>query len=540
MRRFSELYEELDTTTATRIKVAAMTRYFREALPADAAWATYILSGRRLKRFIGPARLAAWLVEVAALPGWLVEETRAAVGDLAETVALLMQEPEVRAGPLRGVEGSLAGWIEGQLLPLRAASEEHQRRQITGWWRELPYGECFLVTKLLTGSLRVGVSEILVIRALAEVTGIERALLTRRLMGDWTPSAEFWHALCTPSVQPLDDASPYPFALAAPLETAAQATLPQTLGARVDWLAEWKWDGIRAELVRRGGAVYLWSRGEELVTPRFPEVALAAAVLPPGTVLDGELVVWRAGAVQPFAELQQRIGRRKLNSALLERLPVRFLAYDLLERDGIDWRERPLRERRAALEELLGAAAGTLGLSPRLEGDDWSDLTRLREQSRERGVEGLMLKSLNSPYVGGRTRGIWWKWKVTPYSFDAVMLYAHPGHGRRSNLYTDYTFAVWRGTDLVPVAKAYSGLTDAEILSLDRWIRAHTRERFGPTRAVEPSQVFELAFEGIARSSRHKSGVALRFPRILRWRRDKPASEADSLAALEAVLDAGS
>jgi DNA ligase-1 len=526
VRRFSALYEELDTTTATGVKVAAMARYFREVPPADAAWAAYILSGRRLKRLIGPARLAAWLVTASGLPAWLVEETRAAVGDLAETIALLMESATPTAS-----DDSLSRWIETALLPLRNASEEAQAQQVIDWWRTLPYRECFLVNKLLTGGLRVGVSQLLLTRALTEVTGIERALLTRRLMGDWTPSEHFWNSLVAAAGTALERSAPYPFCLASPLEAA-----PETLGARADWNAEWKWDGIRAQIVRRAGEVWIWSRGEELITERFPEVASAARALPDGCVLDGELLAWRGGAVQSFADLQQRIGRKNLNAAMLAKVPVRFLAYDLLEVGAEDIRDLELRTRRARLEQLLGRAEGVLGLSPIIADASWSGLERLRGEARARGVEGMMLKAAASRYLGGRVRGGWWKWKIEPHTVDAVMLYAHPGHGRRSNLYTDYTFAVWNGSNLVPVAKAYSGLTDVEILALDRWIRAHTRERFGPTRAVEPSQVFELAFEGIAASSRHKSGVALRFPRILRWRTDKPASEADQLHDLQRLL----
>jgi DNA ligase-1 len=369
---------------------------------------------------------------------------------------------------------------------------------------------------------------------LAEVLEISRADVARRLMGEWRPSAAFWEALKSGEAPASDPSAPYPFYLASPLEDAVTS-----LGAPADWQIEWKWDGIRGQLIRRQGQCFLWSRGEELVTERFPEIiAAAAALLPDGVVLDGEIVAWRDGAVQPFADLQQRIGRKKLTLEILERVPVRFLAYDLLEQDGADIRELPLRERRARLDALLASAPGVLSLSPIVGDATWETLATMRDESRARSVEGLMLKARESPYGTGRQRGAWWKWKIEPYSFDAVMLYAQPGHGRRSNLYTDYTFGVWRDEELVPVAKAYSGLSNSEISELDRWIRAHTIEKFGPVRAVEPTQVFELAYEGIAASTRHKSGIALRFPRILRWRNDKPPREADTLANLQAVLEA--
>jgi DNA ligase 1 len=528
MRAFAALYEELDTTQSTNLKVAAMARYFREAPPADAAWATYMLSGRRLKRFIGPALLKRWLIEEVALPEWLVNESYSSVGDLAETIALLTAGS---AHAESNMDAALADWIEDRLLPLRDADDDVQRRTIVGWWRELPYRQCFLLNKLLTGELRVGVSQLLVTRALADVTGIERTELAGRLMGDWQPGTRFWQSLHAAESPRSDPAVPYPFFLASPLEGD-----PSQLGERSAWQAEWKWDGIRGQLIRRAGECHLWSRGEEKMTERFPEIVDAAGSLPEGVVLDGEVVAWKDGHVQPFALLQQRIGRKKLTAAILESVPVRFLAYDLLELGGKDFRAEALRDRRAQLEKILAAASPLLQVSPLLTDETWEQLAAARAASRERNVEGLMLKALDSGYGTGRQRGAWWKWKIAPHSFDAVMIYAQPGQGRRSNLYTDYTFGVWRDHELVPVAKAYSGLSNPEIEQLDRWIRAHTVEKFGPVRSVEPTQVFELAYEGIAASGRHKSGIALRFPRILRWRVDKPASEADTLANLQAVL----
>jgi DNA ligase-1 len=528
MRAFAALYEELDTTQSINLKVAAMARYFREAPPADAAWATYMLSGRRLKRFIGPALLKRWLIDEAALPEWLIDESYSSVGDLAETIALLTAGS---AHAESSDDTSLADWIEERLLPLRDEDEELQRRTIVGWWRELPYRQCFLLNKLLTGELRVGVSQLLVTRALAEVTGIERTELAGRLMGDWQPGAMFWQTLHAAESPRTDPAVPYPFFLASPLEGE-----PSQLGERSRWQAEWKWDGIRGQLIRRAGECHLWSRGEEKITERFPEIVDAAASLPDGAVLDGEVVAWKDGRVQPFALLQQRIGRKKLTASILESVPVRFLAYDLLELDGSDVRAEPLRERRGRLETLLATASPLIRISPLVTEASWEQLAEARAASRARNVEGLMLKALDSAYGIGRQRGAWWKWKIEPHSFDAVMIYAQPGQGRRSNLYTDYTFGVWRDQELVPVAKAYSGLSNPEVEQLDRWIRAHTVEKFGPVRSVEPTQVFELAYEGIAASGRHKSGIALRFPRILRWRTDKPAAEADTLANLQAVL----
>lgn len=532
MRRFARLFDELDTTTATTLKVDALRRYFAEAPPADAAWAAYILSGRSLRRLVGPALLRKWLVDACGLPEWLVEETRESVGDLAEAIALLMagtDEPDAT-----GDEG-LAAWIEGELLPLRGAAEAVQRERVTGWWRSLPYLQCFLVNKLLTGSLRVGVSELLVVRALSEHTGQPRPAITRALMGDWVPGEAFWRSLLKAEGAQADPARPYPFFLASPLEEP-----PASLGDARDFLAEWKWDGIRAQLVRRAGETWLWSRGAELITGHFPEIVDAAAALADGTVLDGEIVHWAGDAPGSFAGLQQRIGRRRLTAAVLQGIPVRFLAFDLLEEDGRDLRARALVERRLRLREVIARLDGArFALSEAIQASEWTALAALRAQSRERGVEGLMIKALESEYGSGRRRGAWWKWKIAPRTFDGVLMYAQPGHGRRSGLYTDYTFGAWDGDRLLPVAKAYSGLTDPEIAKLDRWIRANTVEKFGPVRSVRPELVFELAFEGIAASPRHKSGIAMRFPRILRQRHDKPPAEADTVAGLRALLGPG-
>ena len=537
MRRFAELFESLDTTTSTLAKVEAMSSYFRAAPPADAAWAVYVLIGRRVKRSVGPAQLREWLRETADLPEWLIDETYGSVGDLAETIALLVANDAADAAAHADV--SLTSWFNDRILPLAAQGPDERRQHVVGWWRELPYRECFLVNKLLTGSLRVGVSRSLVTRALAECLEQPRIQIERALIGAWHPGAEFWTALAR-NEGSLHVAHPYPFYLASPLEGEAHR-----LGARAEWLAEWKWDGIRGQIVRRAGQCTLWSRGEEIITERFPEIVAAAAALPDGTVLDGEILAWKGDGVLPFAQLQQRIGRSKLTAKILKDIPARFVAYDLLEQDGVDLRTQPLRERRAALERLIEggggaregtAAPGVLTVSPAVPEDSWEALAAAREQARTRGVEGLMLKSWQSPYGTGRQRGGWWKWKIDPLVFDGVLLYAAPGHGRRSNLYTDYTFGVWNGDALVPIAKAYSGLTDVEIRRLDQWIRANTREKFGIVRSVEPVQVFELAYEGIARSPRHKSGIAMRFPRILHWRTDKPAAEADTLDALRRVL----
>ncbi len=527
MKAFTELYAALDETTRTNAKVAAMAGYFAAAPPADAAWAAHFLSGNRPKRLIPARRLAGWAGERAGVPEWLFGECHQAVGDLAETVALLLD-----GGP--GAGGSLAHWVEERLLALRGLDEEAQRAAVVAAWSELDGRQIFVWNKLITGAFRVGVSRRLVLRALARATDIDAATLAHRLMGGWRPSADAWRRLIAPDTRDADLSRPYPFCLAHPL-----AGEPDELGEVDAWQAEWKWDGIRAQLIRRSGQVFLWSRGEELVTDRFPELAEAGRLLPDGTALDGELVAWRDGAPLPFGELQRRIGRKQLGRRILDEVPAALVAYDLLEDGGEDARGLPLDERRRRLEKLVAGlpANQVLRLSPTVDADGWQELAARRDEARRRGAEGLMLKRRDSPYGVGRQRGAWWKWKVDPYTVDAVLLYAQRGHGRRASLYTDYTFAVWDGDALVPFAKAYSGLTDAEIRQVDRFVRRHTRERFGPVRSVEPRLVFELAFEGISRSTRHKSGVAVRFPRMARWRRDKKAEAADTLETVKGLLD---
>ena len=586
MKAFARLYADLDASGSTSHKVEAMVRYLREAPPADAAWATYFLAGGKPRQVV-PARLLREAArEVSGLPEWLVDESYSSVGDLAETIAHLLPDGQACA-PL-----GLSQWMEERLLPLRGAQAEVGIEALKTWWSQLDWNGRFALNKLITGGLRVGVSKQLVVRALAEVAGLEATLIAQRMIGYTDarrmPDAQRYLALIEPVVEGVavlaTGGQPYPFFLAHPLQGDVAS-----LGALQDWQVEWKWDGIRAQLVMRGEQVWLWSRGEELITERFPEIERAARKLVEGSglvrpaldgplrdglVLDGEVLAWDVARSRPlpFAALQRRITRKTLTAAIAREAPAVFVAYDLLESAGQDWRDRPLAARRAQLEFLIGQLADegaarnapnapnapkaasserpmteVLSLSPVLAASDWPELAALRESSRERGVEGFMLKRRSSLYGIGRTRteGVdWWKWKVEPYSIDAVLVYAQRGHGRRASLYTDYTFALWsraagEGTEppaLLPFAKAYSGLSDDEIAQVDAVIRRTVIEKFGPVRSVTPTLVFELGFEGISRSPRHKSGVAVRFPRILRWRTDKTVDQANTLTDLHALL----
>jgi DNA ligase-1 len=551
MKAFSALYLRLDETTSSNAKLAAMADYFRNAPPADAAWAVYFLAGGKPRQLVPAKVLREFAQQAAGMPAWLFEECYQSVGDLAETIALLV--PPASDSTTRAEEG-LSHWMEARLLPLRGLPPAEIIARLKEYWAALDGGARFVCGKLITGNFRVGVSRLLVTRALAAVCGVDSKRIAQRLVGytdigRLPQAAHFLRLIAAESGDendPLSSIHPYPFFLAQPLQLPIESFAAQ-LGPPTDWQIEWKWDGIRAQVVKRGGQAGVWSRGEELVTDRFPELAAMARLLPDGTVLDGEIVAWLDQQVQPFARLQQRLGRKNLSAKLLADIPVCLLAYDLLEWRGQDWRMRPQTERRGQLEELvveMGMNAPALQLSPLLSGGDWIEIELQRQESRSRGVEGMMLKARTSGYGVGRTSnaGMWWKWKVDPFSVDAVLIYAQRGHGRRAGLYSDYTFAVWDGSpqsgvrQLVPFAKAFSGLTDAEINAVDAIIRRTTVEKFGPVRSVLPTQVFELGFEGIARSSRHKSGIAVRFPRMLRWRKDKPVEEADTLETLAALL----
>jgi DNA ligase 1 len=606
MKDFTDLYAALDSTTKTNEKIEALRQYFQNAAPADSAWAIYFLTGRKPKQLIQAPKVVAWAIESAEIPEWLFAESYDAVGDLAETIALLLPNAETTATQ------SLTYWVEQRLLPLKGMREDLQKEAMLAAWNELDEAQRFIWNKLITGAFRVGVSQQLVIRALALVIGIEPAVVAHRLMGNWEPTAEFYIDLTKVDTGAAALSRPYPFYLAYPFEGD-----PQSLGTVEEWQCEWKWDGIRCQLIKREGQSFLWSRGEDLITERFPELVQMAEGLPDGTVIDGEILPWKEANVLPFNQLQHRIGRKTLSKKMLADIPVILMSYDLLELNGQDIRELPLFKRRELLTKLacgisivasdygikeagiatpplftekkhslihaaeqlhlpfierqplvnesvelneqtdrqgdrecdrgvdheVGRVYATcqrldtrLRLSPLVIASSWNELLEKRKDARALNVEGLMLKRLTSPYKVGRQRGDWWKWKVNPYTIDAVLIHAQRGSGKRASLYTDYTFGVWDGDALVPVAKAYSGLTDSEIQQVDAFVRQNTIDKFGPVRTVKPFLVFELGFEGIQKSARHKAGVAVRFPRMLRWRQDKPAAEADSLDTLKQLL----
>ncbi|WP_209328883.1 ATP-dependent DNA ligase [Lunatimonas salinarum] len=526
MKQFSDLFSRLDQSNKTKDKLEYLKNFFLEAPDSDKIWTLALFAHRRPKRTVTASQLREWCQEVAQIPVWLFDECYHTVGDLAETIALLLPPASQQSSK------SLTEWVR-MLKSLADIPEQERKPLIIQAWFQLSKEERFVFTKLITGGFRVGVSQNMVTQAIADAYQIEKSEVAHRIMGNWDPAQTSFEALIL-SRNPADDLSrPYPFCLAHGVDFEVK-----DLGEASEWLVEWKWDGIRGQLIRRKGQTYLWSRGEELITEKFPELVFMAESLPNGTVLDGELLPYGPSGPLPFAVLQTRLGRKTVSKKLMESAPIVFVAYDILESQGKDLRAGSLVSRRSILQALVASIKHPcLLFSAEIADGSWNSLSELREQSRKRKAEGLMLKRKSSPYEAGRKRGNWWKWKIDPLTVDGVLLYAQKGHGRRADLYSDYTLAVWDGELLIPFAKAYSGLTDAEMAEVDRFVKQHTKERFGPVRTVTPELVFEIAFEGIQESARHKSGIALRFPRILRWRQDKKPKDANTLSDLKVLLE---
>jgi DNA ligase 1 len=527
LKQFAALVSVLGTSTKTNDKLDALSDYFATANDKDKVWVIAIFSGRRPKRAVNSTQLATWCTELTPLPAWLFEESYHTVGDLAETIALLL--PEATAAQ---ASHPLHHYLE-TLISIEKEPEAVRKQFIVASWEAMDYGERFVFNKLITGGFRIGVSQKTMVNALAKTIKLDPSIIAHRISGNWDPVTTTFEELLSEQASSSDHSKPYPFYLAYALEED-----PSSLGEPGEWQAEWKWDGIRGELIKRNNEFFVWSRGEELMTEKFPEYAVLKNLLPNGLALDGEIIPSLDGRPLPFALLQTRIGRKNITKKQLLEAPITFFAYDLLEYEGNDMRESSLVERRSLLERITAEINNPiLLLSPVINFSSWEELTSLRTQSRNIGSEGIMLKRKNSSYQVGRKRGDWWKWKIDPLVIDAVMIYAQKGHGRRSNLYTDYTFAVKDGEKLVSFAKAYSGLTDKEFAEVDNFVKRNSLEKFGPVRTVKPELVFEIAFEGIAASNRHKSGVALRFPRINRWRKDKKPEEINTLEDLKKMLE---
>ncbi len=523
---FAELVYRLGTHTKTNDKLDAIIKYFAAAQDRDKVWMIALFSGRRPRRTISGSKLAEWCAELIGLPLWLFEESYHTVGDLSETIALLIPEK------YEGSDKSLSWYVE-KFQEMEKSDEAAKKEFIIQSWQELNSKERFVFNKLLSSTFRVGVSQSMMVNALAKTVSLESSVIAHRISGNWDPSTTSFDELLASQPTITDHSKPYPFYLAYALEQE-----PALLGEPGEWQAEWKWDGIRGQIIKRNGLLFVWSRGEDLITDKFPEYTSLTEKLPDGTVIDGEILPVQNGTVLNFNVLQTRIGRKNVTRKQLEEAPAGIFAYDLLEQDGEDIRQLSMEERRHRLAAIVADVnLPNLILSPIVPFQSWEELSQLRLKARNNNSEGLMLKRKSSPYQVGRKRGDWWKWKIDPLTIDAVMIYAQKGTGRRSNLYTDYTFAVRDGDKLVSFTKAYSGLTDKEFAQVDNFVKRNSIEKFGPVRTVKPELVFEIAFEGIAASNRHKSGVALRFPRMLRWRKDKPPEEINTLEDLKKMLE---
>ncbi len=535
MKQFADLVNVLGTSTKTNDKLKALQNYFAVAADKDKTWVIAIFSGRRPKRIINSTILQGWCREIIGITQWLFDECYHTVGDLGETIALLLPEPEHRTAFTS--EHTLSYYLE-TFIRIEKEADEVKKEFIIDSWQQMGRNEKFVFIKLITGGFRIGVSQKMMVNALAKSVDISPSIIAHRISGNWDPAETAFDNLLSEDAANTDFSKPYPFYLAYAVEEDLKS-----LAEENQWQAEWKWDGIRGQVIKRNNDFFVWSRGEELMTEKFPEYNEFKNMLPEGTVIDGEIISLAAPAQDgifrplPFAALQTRIGRKNITKKQLTEAPVGFIAYDLLEYLGEDIRYRPMVERRALLEEIIGNIHHpALHISPVIPFTNWDELREVRTGSRDMGSEGIMLKRKDSPYQVGRKRGDWWKWKIDPLTIDAVMIYAQKGHGRRSNLYTDYTFAVKDGDKLIPFTKAYSGLTDKEFAQVDNFVKRNSLEKFGPVRTVKPALVFEIAFEGIAASNRHKSGVALRFPRMSRWRTDKKPDEINTLDDLKEML----
>jgi len=525
MKHFAELINALESTNKTNAKIDAIIDYLERAPDEDKLWFIALFTGKRPKRNVNTNYMKEWALEITKLPFWLFQESYSSVGDLGETLSLILPPPNEK------IEKSLSEWMN-DIIDLKNKTDAEKKEYVLNSWNGLDYTERLIFNKLLGGSFRIGVSDKTLINALTKFSGQESSALTHSLMGKWQPDEiSFKELISAEKINP-DNSKPYPFCLAYPLEKELNE-----LGTPEEWQIEYKWDGIRGQIIRRNDEVFIWSRGEELITEQFPEIKETVQNMKGNFVVDGEILAVKDGKVLNFNELQKRLNRKTLTKKMLSEIPIEVFTYDLLELENNDLREKSIASRRAMLEELLlNENPENIKISPVIEFENWEDLNQIRENSREINSEGLMLKQKNSPYHSGRKKGDWWKWKINPLTIDAVLIYAQKGSGRRSAYYTDYTFAVKKDDKLVTIAKAYSGLTDKEIMEVSKFVNKNAIEKFGPVRTVKAELVFEIAFEGIGFSNRHKSGVALRFPRIVRWRKDKTVEEIDDIEEIKKLI----
>jgi len=533
LNNFSELFLNLDSSNSTNNKIEVLKNYFLSNDPIDNSWAIYLLTGKSNKRFISGRYLKNLFSELYEYPVWLIDTCYLKVGDSAEVITLLLKNKSTsRKKVLLNI--SLNELLSKTIPDLSKLNDEEKNFKIKNMWETLPEDNHLIFNKILTGTFRVGVSIGLITKSISKLINIDEEIISHRLMGNFEPSIDSYEFLINKNINLQElNSKPFPFLLA---NTIEDKIFKHSIN---DFQFEWKYDGIRMQLIKRSGNVSLWTRGQELVNDSFPELVDKMSHIKDDFVLDGELLVWnfKEQIAFDFSLLQKRINRKSPTRSIQIKYPIIFIAYDLLEINGRDIREIKLENRRIELEKYFSKwhnktennISAIFKICNLIFPKDWPDALNYKEKSRENNTEGLIIKKKTSIYSSGRKRGIWWKYKVDPMQLDAVLIYAKGGSGRRAGLYTDYSFALWKDKELIKFASAYSGLTNIEIKELDKWIRKNTIEKFGPVRSLKPEMVFEISFEKIQISKRHKSGIAVRFPRITKWRKDKKINDADSL-----------
>lgn len=526
MIRFTKLVQDLDQTTSNNRKVEILTQYFLQPEgDKSKLWAIALFTGKRPSRIVNTSLIRSWCAEVANIPLWLFEQNYHIIGDLAETISLVLPLHASR------LETKLDEMID-QMQSTKNLSEPLKKDFIISMWKSMDKDQVWVFNKLITGGFRLGVSKNLIIQALSNSVGTDVNHIAYLLMGKWTPETISWSYFTDDTEAKSDLSKPFPFYLAHALPPKELENIHPD-----EWAAEWKWDGIRCQLIHRKGSCFLWSRGEELMTDKFPELESSLSSQKKDLVIDGEIVAWKNDGPMDFQKLQTRIGRKHPGKKIMNDVPIKFIAYDILELNGKDLRNLTFSERRVILETMVqDINEEIIALSPLVYFDNVASLTLMRNEASDHFAEGLMLKRKTGIYHSGRRTGDMWKWKKDPFLIDAVLIYAQRGHGRRANLFSDFTFALRDGDKLLPFAKAYSGLTDAEISEITEYVRKNTLETFGPVKSVKAELVFELAFEGISLSTRHKSGIAVRFPRINRWRKDKSVQDIDTIEGIKKLL----
>ena len=527
MRQFAALIRKLELSSRQNEKVLVLSAYFQEAAEKDRVWAIALLSQRRPSRTMTLRQMKKWALEFSGIPEWLFEESYQIVGDLAETIALILPPPTGQA------EQGLSHWIE-TITELKGRASEAQKALVFKSWEVLDKAERFQFNKLVTGSFRVSVSQRLMTRALSLATGMPETVLAHRISGGWDPESTAFQDLVREQSPTEEAGRPYPFQRIHPLEEG-----PNVLGETSGYLIDWKWEGIRCQLIRRSSNSFIWSEKGELITGAFPAIASALDNFPEGLVLDGEIVIMQDAGVGPASGIEKRLGMKKPGPKALRELPAAFIAFDILEREGTDLRDRPLLERKQQLLDLAGQVDATgevILFSDPLPVNDWADVAGFRAEARNMRADGLLIKKRELPYRSGDVEGPWLHWKPEAHTINALLIYATRGQGGSTRQYTDLSFAVWAGDQLVPFTRTIEGLPEEDMAELSSWIRENTVERFGPVRSVRAEQVFEIAFEGIEPSSRHRSGLILRSPRILRWCRGLTPDRAGKLSSLKKLL----